>query len=59
MSIKQNALDALIAYLDLHIAWKDAPQGPARLEAKRKRDAAHGPLIESAKLYKPQHKPER
>lgn len=55
MSIKQNALAALVAYLDTQIAWKQAPDGQ---KAKARRDA-HSALIEAAKLYKPQHKPER
>lgn len=55
MSIKQQALDALILYLDAHEAWNKAQTDQA---AKAKR-SAHTKLIEVAQLYRPQHRPQQ
>lgn len=55
MSIRQNAMDAVIAYLEAHEAWNKAQTDQA---AKVRKDK-HKALIEAARLYRPQHKPER
>lgn len=54
MSQKQNALDALVVYLDSHINWKNAPEGARKVEAKRARGQAHSDLLRAAELYKRQ-----
>lgn len=59
MSIKQHALDAMLDYIEAHKAWKDAPPGPAKVAAKQVRGQKHSEMIEAARLYQPQHKPER
>ena len=59
MSIKENALEKMMAYVDSHIAWKAAPPGDTKVAAKQFRGQRHSEMIEAAKLYKPQHKPER
>lgn len=59
MSIKQHALDTMIGYLAAHKAWKAAPPGQAKVDAKQVRGQKHSEMIEAAELYKPQHKPER
>ncbi len=55
MSLKQNALDALVAYEAAHEAWKRAAPGPAMRIASEAKDGAHSALLAAAKLYKPQH----
>lgn len=51
LSLKQNALDKLLEYRRAHIAWKSAPDGPEKVEAKRVRGQVHSAMLSAAELY--------
>jgi hypothetical protein len=53
LSLKQNALDAMVAYCDARAAWKSL-SGPAKEAARMARAAAHSQLLTAAELYKRQ-----
>lgn len=52
MSIKEEALDAMVTYFDAHEACNTADTPRAQI-AKRQ---AHSKLIQVLALYRPQHK---
>lgn len=54
MSLKENALEKLVAYRKAHRAWKDAPdKSDAKADAKRERGKVHSELLEAAELVEP------
>lgn len=62
MSIKTNFEDAAVAYLRAHKAWKDAPDGPLKVETKAVMKLTHSTFLSATKLYLPQYEkkpPER
>ena len=54
MSIKQNFEDASITFYRAHKAWKAAPDGPPKVDAKKVLGAARSALITAGDLYMPQ-----
>jgi hypothetical protein len=55
MSIKQNFEAAAVAYQRAHKAWKDAPDGPLKVETKAAMKSAHSTFLNAAALFVPQY----
>jgi hypothetical protein len=51
LSLKENALEKLVAYRRAHLAWKAAPEGPQKVATKAARWQARSELFQAAELY--------
>lgn len=54
MEFDQHAKDTLVDYLNAHLAWKRAPAGQAKVDAKQARGKMHSKVLELAELIESQ-----
>jgi hypothetical protein len=54
LSIKENALDAVVEYRRAHLNWKLAPDGEAKVKAKVEKGKKHSAMLQAAEIYERQ-----